>query len=104
MGIVLYRFVLETIDKELSREVRFIAAYDEAKKRLKEIVDMPDRLVDLFIRFVLQNHGRLSKSKREKFFDALCEEEVGAMGKAVVEAFGEAGLDESEVSLLIPKY
>ena len=55
---------------------------------------MPDRLVDLFIRFVLQNHGRLSKSKRGKFFDALSEDEVVAMEKAVVDAFGEAGLNE----------
>ena len=92
----LYRFVLETIEKELPREVHFIAAYDEAKKHIKEIVDMPDRLVDLFIRFILQNHGRLSKSKREKFFDTLSEEEVVAMEKVVVDAFGEVGLDEGE--------
>ena len=93
---MLYRFVLETIEKELPREVRFIAAYDEVKTRLKEIVDMPDRLIDLFIRFVLQNHGRVSKSKREKFFEVLTEEEVGAMEKVVVDAFGETGLDEGE--------
>ena len=92
----LYRFVMETIEKELPKEVRFIAAYDEAKKRLKEIVDMPDRLIDLFIRFVLQNHGRLSKSKREKFFKDLSEEEVEAMEREVVDAFGEVGSDEGE--------
>ncbi len=57
---------------------------------------MPDLLVELFIRFVLQNHGRLSKSKWEKFFNALSEEEGVAMEMAVVDAFGETGLDEGE--------
>ncbi len=83
----LYRFVVETIHTELPEELLFLAGYDRAKKAIAEIVDMPDRLVDLFIRFVLQNHGKLSKSKKEKYFDQLSDREISTMQEIVIEAF-----------------
>ena len=84
----LYQFVVETIKKELPEELVFLVGYDAAKKNIREIVDMPDRLIDLFIRFVLQNHGKLSNSKKEKYFDKLSQKEIGMMEEAVVKAFG----------------
>ena len=83
----LYRFVVETIETELPEELAFLAGYDTAKKKISEVVDMPDRLIDLFIRFVLQNHGRLSKSKREKYFGQLSQKEITMMEEAVAGAF-----------------
>lgn len=44
---------------------------------------MPDRQIDLFIRFCLQNNGRLSARKRASHFDHLTDEEVDAMEQAV---------------------
>ena len=50
---------------------------------------MPDRLIDLFIRFCLQNQGRLSARKRASHFDSLTDEEVSVMEQAVQSAYGD---------------
>ncbi len=44
---------------------------------------MPDRYIDLFIRFVWQNDGKLSANKREKYFDFLSDQEVEELEKHV---------------------
>ncbi|MFA7621412.1 MAG: hypothetical protein WCY56_06140 [Aminobacteriaceae bacterium] len=59
-----------------------------AKKTVREIVDMPDRQIDLFIRFCLQNNGRLSGRKRADHFDFLSDHEVAALEEAVQTSFG----------------
>jgi hypothetical protein len=84
----LFRFIEQTIDTELAAELAFIANYDKTKKVVQEIVDMPDRKIDLFIRFCLQNNGRLSARKRTSHFDFLSDEEIAHMEKAVQSAFG----------------
>lgn len=84
----LYKFIEQTIDKELVEELSFLAKYDEAKSAIQEIVDMPDRKIDLFIRFCLQNNGRLSARKRVSQFDFLTDEEVTAMEKTTQAAYG----------------
>lgn len=52
-----------TIDAELVEELSFLAKDDGTKKAVRNIADIPDRLLDLFIRFCLQNNGRLSENK-----------------------------------------
>ncbi len=79
----LFRFIEHTIDTELVEELSFLAKYDETKKALQDIVDMPDRKIDLFIRFCIQNHGRLSFRKRSSQFDFLSDEEVAGMEEAI---------------------
>ena len=49
---------------------------------------MPDRLVDLLIRFLTQNNGRLSKRAREKEFEKLTDIEIRAIEKKYTEFFG----------------
>jgi hypothetical protein len=49
---------------------------------LQEIVDMPDRRLDLFIRLCTQNKGRLAAGKRDEF-NELSDAEVRSMEKAV---------------------
>ena len=44
----LFRFIDQTIDTELASELAFLANYDKTKKATQEIVDMPDRQIDLF--------------------------------------------------------
>jgi len=79
----LYNFVQGTIETELTDELKFIVNYDRAKKTIQNIVDMPDRKIDLLIRFILQNHGKLSKSKKDKYFDFLRDDEISKIEKAV---------------------
>ena len=83
----LFDFIRETIDVELVEELRFLANYDTTKRAIQTIVDMPDRLIGLFIRCCLQNHGKLSKRKREEFFSVLSDHEVAAMEKAVQDSY-----------------
>ena len=79
----LFHFIRQTIDTELVEELAFLANYDETKKAIQEIVDMPDRQIDLFIRFCLQNNGWLSERKRVSHFDSLSDEEITLMEQAV---------------------
>jgi hypothetical protein len=83
----LFDFIRETIDVELVAELRFLTNYDATKRAIQAIVDMPDRLIDLFIRCCLQNQGKLSKRKREEFFSMLGDGEVAAMEEAVRQAY-----------------
>jgi len=79
----LYDFIMLTIEHELVEELDFLAGYDKTKKAIQEIVDMPDRLIDLFIQVCLQNNGRLSAKKRESHFSFLSDDELARMEDAV---------------------
>jgi hypothetical protein len=79
----LFQFIQQTIDTELVEKLAFLANYDETKKAIQEVVDMPDRKIDLFIQSCQQNKGRLSSRKRTCHFDFLSDEEVTSMEEAI---------------------
>ena len=79
----LYAFVMKTIEEELKEELDFLVNYDNAKRAMQDIVDMPDHRINLFIRLCLQNNGRLSAKKRESHFSFLTDEEVNLMQDTV---------------------
>ena len=79
----LFCFINQTIDTELASELAFLANYDETKRAIQKIVDLPDRQIDLFIRFCLQNNCRLSGRKRSSHFGFLSDEEIARMEQAV---------------------
>ena len=79
----LYDFVKITIEHELVEELDFLANYDKTKQAIQGIIDMPDRLIDLFIQLCLQNNGRLSARKRESHFGLLTDRELAKMEDAV---------------------
>ncbi len=78
----LFGFIRDTIDREFTAELEYLAVFDAARRELAEIVDMPDSRLDLFIRLTLQGHGRLSRNKRARF-EELTDDEVERM-EAVV--------------------
>ena len=84
----LFGFIEKTITTELEEELKFLENYDRTKKAIQEIVDMPDRQIDLFIRFCLQNNGRLSRRKRASYFDVLTDDEIQQMEEAVRAGYG----------------
>ena len=86
----LLRFIERTIDTELSDELSFLQNFDATKQAIQDIVDMPDRQIDLFIRFCIQNNGRLSARKRSSHFDRLSDEEIDAMEQAMQANYGNA--------------
>ena len=83
----LFDFIQDTIENELVSELDFILDYDKAKLAIRDIVDMPDRLIDLFIRLCIENNGRLSMKKRKTKFEQLTDKEVARMEACVRNAF-----------------
>ncbi|MFA6785194.1 MAG: cell filamentation protein Fic, partial [Sphaerochaeta sp.] len=83
-------FVTKTIEEELVQELSFLANYDTTKKAIQDIIDMPDRLIDLFIQVCLQNNGNLSARKRVALFDFLTDEELVAMEQVVKDSYQQA--------------
>lgn len=82
----LFTFVERVIETDLVQELDFLRNYDTAKSAMQAIVDMPDRLLDLFIRLCVQNKGVLSAAKRKNHFDMLTDEEVEQMQQAIKES------------------
>jgi hypothetical protein len=83
----LYEFIKKTIEEELVEELSFLASYDNTKRAIQEIIDMPDRMIDLFIQLCLQNNGALSARKRSAHFDFLTDEELKLMEEAVQDGY-----------------
>lgn len=86
----LYAFIEQTIDKDLVDELAFLVNYDQSKRAIQKIVDMPDRQIDLLIRFCLQNNNRLSARKRARYFDFLSDEEISRLERVIESAYEDA--------------
>ncbi|MEN8129531.1 MAG: Fic family protein [Pseudomonadota bacterium] len=71
-----FECVEETVNKILPEEVSYLTKYDLLNDFIKNYIDMPDKLVDLLIRFLDQNDGKLSKRARDKEFSQLTKAEV----------------------------
>lgn len=83
----LYFCIKETIEKTLPEEVDFLKKYDAMKSFIKNYIDMPDRLIDLLIRFLIQENGILSKRARRKEFNLLTDNEVLTLERKYAEVF-----------------
>ncbi len=79
----LFRFIEQTIDTELANELAFLVHYDRIRAAIREIVDMPDRKLDLFIRLCMQGNGRIPERKRAEHFEFLSDEEMARMEQAM---------------------
>ncbi|MGI9322020.1 MAG: Fic family protein [Pseudomonadales bacterium] len=75
----LFECVAETVNKTLPEEVDYLAKYDLLNDFIKNYINMPDKQMDLLIRFLNQNRGKLSQRARKKEFAALTEPEVQAI-------------------------
>lgn len=70
-----------TIQKIIPEEVAYLMKFDVMKLWLDDHFQMPDKTVDLLIRFLEQNNGTLSKRAKEKEFENLTEDEVSSIEK-----------------------
>lgn len=79
--------VIETsVSQDLPNELNFLQNYDEAKGLMKQRIDMPDRLIDLFIRFTHQNNGIFPKRRRNTF-QMLKDDEIEALQSIFQDVF-----------------
>jgi tetratricopeptide (TPR) repeat protein len=72
---ILSEMIKQTIQDDLITELAFLSNYDQASKRIKEIVDLPNHLMSLLLK-VCSHHGSLSVRKREAYFSFLTDQEV----------------------------
>jgi hypothetical protein len=63
----LYRWIEETIRRDLRDEIGFLAVFDTALRAVLNIVDMPNRRPSLLVTFILQNKGRLPRANELPF-------------------------------------
>jgi hypothetical protein len=80
----LFGAVERTIEQDLVSELNYLVGYDQAKREMRDVVDMPDRKADLFIRLVAENHGELSVTKRNSHFSELKNAEIERLEEIVV--------------------
>lgn len=65
-----------TVDEDLPRETRYLQAYESFRRDANNVVDMPDRTINLLFRVLSGNDGRLSARHRGSTFSALTDEQV----------------------------
>ncbi len=94
----LFGFIEETIRTEMTTELEYLAVFDNARDAVRDIIDMPDRRLDLLLRYCLPGKGSLSRTKRSQFPE-LTSDEVERIEAAVRSAIADAeerrGYEES---------
>jgi hypothetical protein len=60
----------------------FLRVHDQAMMAAKDVVDMPDRRASLLVRLIVQNQGKLSRSKRPHFAE-ISDQELLAVEAAI---------------------
>lgn len=79
---IFYNFAEETIRTELPAEIDYLRNHDLARSKMREVVDLPDRIAELFLLICHQNHGKLSNRKRDlPEFSKLSDEEISELEK-----------------------
>ncbi len=87
----LYACVEETVERDLPEEVAYLEAYDRFVSGVNDVVDMPDRTLDLLHRFLRQNGGRLSQRARTGEFAQLTDAEVQRFEELYQDCYPEGG-------------
>ncbi len=85
----LYNRVQETVERDLPDGVAYLEAFDRFRAGVQQIVDMPDRTIDLLHRFLRQNEGLLSERARTHEFADLTDEEASRFEQLFTESFAE---------------
>ena len=83
----LYSSLQRTVEEDLVTEINYLVGFDNAYKALNSLLDWPAHGLELFIRIVHQNNGRLSKTKRDSHFDWMKEKEIETAEQLVSNAF-----------------
>ncbi len=79
----LYRWIADTIETDFRNELDFVVEFQKVHEEIRRVVELPDRLLRLFVRVAVSNGGRLSNAKRSKF-SMLTETEIAAMEDVVL--------------------
>ncbi|ETR70847.1 MAG: filamentation induced by cAMP protein Fic [Candidatus Magnetoglobus multicellularis str. Araruama] len=83
-----FECVAETVNKILPEEVNYLKKFDLLNEFIKNYIDMPDKLIDLLIRFLNQNKGKLSNRAKKREFKKLDDLEIQTIEQKYAEIFG----------------
>ena len=83
----LYECVEETIERIIPEEIEYLEKYDLLTNVINSLVTLPDTKVDLMIKYLCQNNGKLSKRKKQNDFDELTEKEITIIEENYTEIF-----------------
>ncbi len=84
----LHHHIRRTIYEDLPQERDRLMAYDEACAAVADILALSGRDVTLFVTLRKQQRGRLSQTKRKRFFAEWSDRDIAESGRAVQRAFG----------------
>jgi Fic family protein len=82
----LAKAIFSTIQEDLFEELYFLQRFDELKKELQQLIDMPDKQLSNFIMYLHQNKG-IFPNRRKKQFEEITEEEFAAVERIYKEIF-----------------
>ena len=83
----IYAAVAKTIKETLPYELKYLNAFDKVYAVINEMIEMLDNKIKSLITFILQNKGKLSKKKKEKYFEKLTFQEIKEIESTVEEYF-----------------
>jgi len=84
--VFLAKAIQSTVTTDIPKELLFLQCYDDLKRNIQNIVDMPDKKVDRMIMFLHQNNGKLANRKRN-FYKELSDNEIVKMEQAYTLVF-----------------
>ncbi len=85
----LYECVEDTINSGFLSEISYLSNYDRAKTDIQAYIDLPDRLIDLFIKYTVANKGNLSNNKKRQLFSGFTDQEINRLEEIVNNHFKE---------------
>jgi Fic family protein len=83
----LFGCVERTIERDLPDEIDHLRRFDEAKRRIQDMIEMPDNMLSDLIMFIRQNEGVLPRRRRQTQFGKLTDAEVADVEAIVRGAF-----------------
>lgn len=92
----LYGWVERAVEEDMPKEMTFLLAHQEARRRLDERLELSDARANLLVTLCIEGRGRLSKTKRDRHFETLTDEEVEDVERLVAEVLALHGLPVAE--------
>lgn len=87
--IFLYEMMETAISEDLTKEVTYIIKYDIVKSVIEHLYDLPNKDLDLLIRLVLQNNGRVANKKRSRFYGWIPEEALVGLEEVIAKTLND---------------
>ena len=72
----LYRWVELAVEEDMPQEMTFLLAHQDARRRLDDLLELSDSRANLLVTLCIDGRGRLSKTKRDRHFDTLTDDEL----------------------------